>query len=132
MEEQKGAKMMAKGRSLLVGFVVGGVVSATVTLLNAPSSGKDLRYRAIQQGMECSKMISDLKRDGLRLKEKITNTSKEGGTLIKELTQEMKTSVQDWKESVEPHQKNIQEYIEQIEASLKDLEDNMHNQQEVY
>lgn len=124
--------MMAKGSSLLLGFVVGGVVSATATLLSAPSSGEELRYRAKQQGMEWATMFSDLKRDGLRLKEKISNTSKEGASLVKDLTQEMKQSVQDWKESVEPHQKNIQKYLEQIEASLKDLEDKLQNQQEVY
>ncbi|GGB51607.1 YtxH domain-containing protein [Virgibacillus dakarensis] len=123
---------MAKGSSLLLGFVVGGVVSATATLLSAPSSGRDLRNRAKQQGIEWKQMIADLKSDGKRLKEQITSTSKEGASLIKELTREMKSSVQDWKKSVEPHQKNIQRYLEQIESSLKDLEDKMQNQTEKY
>ncbi|WP_106498095.1 YtxH domain-containing protein [Lentibacillus sp. Marseille-P4043] len=123
---------MANGRSLLLGFVVGGVVSATATLLSTPSSGKDLRIRAKQQGVEWKQMIANLRRDGMRLKEQITSTSKEGATLVKELTKEMMVSVQDWKESVGPHQENIQRYLEQIESSLKDLEDKMQNQQETY
>ncbi|WP_099157330.1 YtxH domain-containing protein [Virgibacillus ndiopensis] len=114
---------MAKGKSLLLGFVVGGVVSATATLLSTPASGKDLRIRAKEQGAEWKYMLENLRRDGMRLKDQITETSKEGAALIKDLTQEMKTSVLDWRNSVEPHQKNIQNYLEQIESSLKDLEE---------
>ncbi|WP_188455223.1 YtxH domain-containing protein [Virgibacillus oceani] len=114
---------MTKGKSLLLGFVVGGVVSATATLLSTPASGKELRIRAKEQGVEWKHMLENLKRDGMRLKNQIAETSKEGAALIKDLTQEMKTSVQDWRNSVEPHQKNIEKYLEQIESSLKDLEE---------
>ncbi|WP_430787813.1 YtxH domain-containing protein [Virgibacillus flavescens] len=119
---------MVRGKSLLLGFVIGGVVSASATLLSAPSSGRDLRSRAKVQSTEWKDMISNLKFDGMRLKQQITDTSKEGAALIKDLTQEIKKSVQDWQETVEPHQENIQKYLEQIESSLKDLEEKVKNQ----
>ncbi|MGP4106592.1 YtxH domain-containing protein [Virgibacillus sp. L01] len=113
---------MANGKSLFLGIMVGGTVSAAATLLSTPSSGRDLRYRAKEQGLEWKSMLENIKLDGLRLKKQISETSKEGAALIKELTQEMKSSVQEWKGTVEPHQENIHEYLEQIESSLKDLE----------
>lgn len=114
---------MAKGRSLLLGFMVGGTISAITTLLSTPTSGRKLRVNVKKQGIEWKDMITNLKQDSLRLKNKIAKTSKEGAVLIKNLTQEMKTSVEEWKTAVEPHQDNIYEYLEQIELSLKDLED---------
>lgn len=114
---------MAKGKSLFLGFVVGGAISAVTTLLSTPSSGRDLRDRVKEQGLEWKNMLANLKDDSLRLKNQIAETSKEGAVLIKNLTQEMKKSVEDWKLAVEPHQENIHEYLEEIELSLKDLEE---------
>lgn len=114
---------MASGRSLLLGFLIGGSVSAAATLLNAPSSGRVLRGRIKQQSTEWKDMIDSLMHDALKLKDQITKTSKEGVELINELTQEMKKSIETWKVAVEPHQENIHEYLEQIEQSLKVLED---------
>lgn len=114
---------MSRGKSLLLGFLIGGTVGAATMLLNAPSSGKELRQNIKKQGKEWQEMANKLFQDSLRLKEQITETSKEGIVLIQNLTKEMKKSVQEWKETVEPHRENIHEYLEQIEASLKDLEE---------
>lgn len=114
---------MAKGKSLFLGFVVGGTISAVTTLLSTPSSGKDIRACVKEQGIEWKDMIANLKYDSLRLKNQIAETSKEGAVLIRNLTKEMKNSVEEWKIAVEPHQDNIHEYLEQIELSLKDLEE---------
>lgn len=114
---------MSRSKSLLLGFLIGGTVGATTMLLNAPSSGKELRERVKKQGKEWQEMANQLVQNSIRLKEQITETSKEGVVLIQNLTNEMKHSVQEWKESVEPHRKNIHKYLEQIEASLKELEE---------
>ncbi|MFC4559155.1 YtxH domain-containing protein [Virgibacillus kekensis] len=116
---------MANGKSLLLGFMVGGAVSAAATLLSTPNSGQDFRNRAKEQSLEWREMLENIKVDGLRLKKQITETSREGAALIKELTEEMKSSVEEWKQTVEPHQENIHEYLEQIESSLRDLEDKL-------
>jgi|SRR5699024_1377352 len=121
---------MSKGKSILLGFIVGGTISAATALLTAPSSGRELRYRVKQQSIEWKKIVDDMIQDGLRLKDQIAKTSKEGVALINELTQEMKVSVEEWKNAIEPHQDNIHEYLEQIEASIKDLEEKINEQKQ--
>lgn len=124
----KGGCMMSRGNSLLLGFVVGGAVSAVVTLLSTPTSGKELRGQVKQQSLEWKEVADNLIQDALRLKDQIAKTSKEGVALINNLTQEMKQSIEEWKLTVEPHQENIHEYLEQIQASLKDLEEKVNKQ----
>src|SRR5690625_7972753 len=104
--------IMSKGRSILLGFIVGGTISAATALLTTPSSGRELRYRVKQQSIEWKKIVDDIIQDGLRLKDQIAKTSKEGVALINELTQEMKTSVEDWKSAIEPQQENIHKHQE--------------------
>lgn len=112
-----------KVKSLLLGFVVGGTVSAAATLLSTPTSGKELRSNLKTQTNEWKEMFAQLAQDSMRLKDQLAETSKEGTALVKNLTKEMKKSVEEWKVAVEPHQDNIHDYLEQIEASLKELED---------
>lgn len=119
---------MASGRSLLLGFLIGGTVSAATVLLSAPSSGRKLRGRIKDQSLEWKETVNSLTEQASRLKNQITKTSKEGIALINELTEEMKKSVEDWKVAVEPHQENIHEYLGQIEASLNDLETKIKNE----
>jgi len=114
---------MSRGKSILLGFFVGGTISAATALLTTPSSGRELRHRVKKQSIEWKKIVDDIIQDGMRLKDQIAKTSKEGVALINELTQEMKTSVEEWKNAIEPHQENIHDYLEEIEASIKDLEE---------
>lgn len=119
---------MSKGRSLILGFIVGGTISAAATLLTTPSSGTELRDRVKKQSIEWKKMIDDLIEEGWRLKDQIAKTSKEGAALISELTDDMKTSIEEWKVAIEPHQESIHDYLEQIESSIKDLEQKIQEQ----
>lgn len=119
---------MLNGKSIAIGFVVGGTISAATALLTTPASGRSLRNQVKTQGMEWRRIIEDIIRDGWHLKDQIAKTSKEGAALINELTEEMKTSVDEWKNAVEPHQNNIHQYLEEIEASIKDLEEKMNTQ----
>lgn len=116
---------MSRAKSLVLGLVVGGAVSASVALLTTPSSGRDLRNRIREQDLK--ELFNNLKEDGIRLKRQITETSKESAILIKDLTNDIKESVEEWKQTVEPHQDNIHKYLEQIESSLKDLEEKVNN-----
>lgn len=123
---------MANAKSLLIGFIAGGVVSAAATLLSAPSSGKELRYNVKSRGEGIVDTFGKIKTDGLQLSEQIAQTSKEGATLIKELSNDFRSSVETWKRTIEPHQKNIQKHLAQIEDSLRELEEktNKDNQQQ--
>lgn len=114
---------MSNGKYIILGFVIGGTISAATTLLTTPTSGKDVRNRVMEQGLEWKNIVDDIIQDTLRLKDQLAKTSKEGVALINELTQDMKTSVDEWKNAIEPHQENIYEYLEQIESSIKELEE---------
>lgn len=124
---------MINTKSLMLGIVVGGVVSATATLLSTPKSGKDLRNNMKHYSNEAIDSFNRFREDGMDIKEQITKTSKEGGvSLIKDLSLDVKESIESWKKTVEPHQKNIQKYLNQIEKSLKELEDKTKNRTESY
>jgi len=118
---------MSKKRSLLLGIIAGGAVSAAVTLLSAPASGSEVRTRmkdqAKYQQAEFSNFLKHLKEESLRLKAQLNQKSKESAFLIQDLTKEMKSSIEEWKETIEPHQENIYQYLDQIETSIKDLEE---------
>jgi gas vesicle protein len=116
---------MINGKSIVIGFIVGGTISAATALLTTPTSGSKLRLTVKEKSLEWKKIVDDIIQDGLQLKEQIAKTSKEGAALINELTQEMKTSVDEWKNAIEPHQDNIYEYLEEIETSIKELEEKM-------
>ncbi|WP_186579156.1 YtxH domain-containing protein [Aquibacillus kalidii] len=118
------------GKSLLLGILAGGVVSAAVTLLSTPVSGKELRNDAKEKGEKVVESVNKLKSDGFNLKEQIAQTSKEGAALIKDLSVDVKESIETWKKTVEPHQRNIQKYLSQIEQSLKELEEKTNNNQQ--
>ncbi|MFC2949984.1 YtxH domain-containing protein [Virgibacillus sediminis] len=119
---------MTRGKSIFLGLIIGGSVSAAVTLLSTPSTGREIRSRMKEQGYEARNFLYSLKLDVQRLKDQLADTSKEGIVMIRELTEEMKDSIAEWRNTVEPHQENIQQYLEQIESSLKDLEDKVNNQ----
>jgi len=119
---------MARTKSLLLGFLVGGSITAIATLLSAPSSGKELRSQIREQSADWKKVMDKFMQDIMNLKDQITKTSKEGIELIGDLTEDIKSSVQEWKTSVEPHQENLHQYLEQIESSIKDLENKIKNQ----
>ena len=119
---------MSRGKSFVTGFFVASTVSAAAALILTPASGRDLRGKVKDQGLEWKKIAEDIIQDALKLKDQIAKTSKEGVALINELTEEMKVSVEEWKNAVEPHQDNIFEYLEQIESSIKDLEDKIQKQ----
>ncbi|MRH44132.1 YtxH domain-containing protein [Aquibacillus halophilus] len=114
---------MANGKSLLLGFIFGGVVSGAATLLSTPTSGRDLRNQAVSRGEDLVHSFERLKDEGFHLSDQIAQTSKEGISLIKELSTDMKQSIESWKRTIEPHQKNIQKYLTQIEESLRELEE---------
>src|SRR5699024_8808354 len=113
---------MSKGKSILLGLLVGTTTSAVVTLLTTPSSGKDVRVRIKDQSIEWKNSIDNIIQEGLNSKNQIAKTYKEDQEIINKHTQEKQTSIEEWKNAVEPSQNNIHEYLEQIEVSIKDLE----------
>lgn len=114
---------MSKGKYLLIGFVVGGTISAAATLLTTPSSGREIRGQVKEQSLELAKIAEGIMQDAVKLKDQIAKTSVEGVAIITELTQDLKKSIEEWKGAVAPSKESIQSYLEQIESSLKELEE---------
>jgi len=114
---------MANSKSLLLGLLAGGVVSAAATLLSTPKSGKNMRADINACSKNVVHSLEKIKDDGKLLSEQIANTSKEGAALIKDLSLDVKHSIESWKSTIEPHQKNIKIYLAQIEERLKELEE---------
>ncbi|WP_369403546.1 YtxH domain-containing protein [Gracilibacillus boraciitolerans] len=85
----------------------GGAVSAVATLLSTPKAGKELRTDVKTKSNEAVRYVSNLRTEGVDLKEQITKTSKEGAALIKELSTDIKESIESWKKTVEPPIKRI-------------------------
>lgn len=121
---------MINGKSLIIGFLAGGIISAAATLLSTPKAGKDLRHDVKLKSDEAIRYMNHLKTEGVDLREQISKTSKEGAALLKDLSADVKESLESWKRTVEPHQRNIQTYLTQIENSLKELEEKTKSQQE--
>ena len=111
-----------KAKSLALGLVVGGAVGASITLLNAPRSGKDTREHFKSQANEVKEAIEKAKVNGKLLSDQIIATSKEGAELIKDLSKDMKSSIEQWQQTIKPHQDNIEHYLKEIEARLQELE----------
>ncbi|UOQ86616.1 YtxH domain-containing protein [Gracilibacillus salinarum] len=121
---------MINSKSLLIGILAGGIVSAAATLFTTPKAGRELRTDVKLKSDNAVRYVNQLRTDGVDLKEQITKTSKEGAALIKDLSADVKESIESWKKTVEPHQKNIQKYLTQIEESLKELEEKTNTQSE--
>ncbi|KGX85266.1 YtxH domain-containing protein [Pontibacillus litoralis] len=114
---------MGKNKSLWLGFVVGGMVSATATLLYTPSSGSQIRSQTKDSTERLRSTLEALKEEGKGLSDQLAQTSKEGVTLLKSLSTDMKKSIESWKQTMEPHQRKITKSLQEIEESLKELEE---------
>uniref|UniRef100_UPI000AE123B3 YtxH domain-containing protein n=1 Tax=Gracilibacillus sp. JCM 18860 TaxID=1306159 RepID=UPI000AE123B3 len=111
---------MINTKSLMLGIVVGGVVSATATLLSTPKSGKDLRNNMKHYSNEAIDSFNRFREDGMDIKEQITKTSKEGGvSLIKDLSLDVKESIESWKKTVEPPSEKYPEVFKSNRKKLK-------------
>src|SRR5690625_6911046 len=102
---------MARGKSLLLGLFVGGVVSAGVTLLNAPKSGKESRADIKNQVDELKCRIENLKEDCKELSEQFINVSKESAKIIKDLTVYLKVYEESMKNTIVSYYQYIIFYL---------------------
>src|SRR5690625_7345004 len=99
---------MSNGKYLILGFIIGGTISAATTLLTTPTSGKNDRTSVMEQDLEWKGIVDDIIQDTLRLKDQLAKTSKEGVVLMNDLTEDIKTSVDEWKSDMKVHNTNIE------------------------
>lgn len=122
---------MAKGKSLLIGFITGGIVAGAATLLTAPRSGEQLRKNARTCGEQVIHSLHHLKEEGMAFKEQVEKTSKESAVIIKDFSEDLKRSIDQWKKEIEPHKQKIQEELRKIEKTMDELEQSTKKKQEL-
>ncbi len=111
-----------KAKSLLLGFIIGGVAASVSTLLTAPVSGKNAR-QSVKKNSECLKnQMNNLKDQINEISSSVVVATKEGKAAISTFSTEIQSSINNWKQDILPHQQKIQSDLDAIEASIQELE----------
>lgn len=122
---------IVKAKSVLLGFLIGGVAASISTLLTTPVSGKDSR-QYIRKNTECfKKQLIELKSQLIDLKNSLIHASKEGKESISAFSSELKASINNWMEEITPNQQNIQKELQAIEIAIQELEENLNKENEI-
>lgn len=111
-----------KGKSLLLGFLVGGVAAGITTLLTAPASGKDTRKYIVENKDSLKEQLSILKENVSEVSQSISSLTKEGKEGIGAFIQDIKTLTEAWKTDIAPHQEQLKKELQALQESLNDLE----------
>ncbi|WP_068610061.1 YtxH domain-containing protein [Paenibacillus swuensis] len=93
---------MSKGKTFIIGSLVGGLIGSVAALLFAPKAGKELRTDIAQQ---CNAVADKTKDLALNVSQKTTDIAKEVGTTAtdwygrtKEAVAQAACEVKSWKE----------------------------------
>jgi gas vesicle protein len=118
--------IMMKGKSFLVGFLIGGAVAGISTLLTVPSSGEKTRMNMKANTDVWIKHFSEVKDCIKELQKTLSSSSLEGKAELKNFISDIKTVVSDWKQEIHPHQQELQKELQEIEYSIQELESNIY------
>jgi gas vesicle protein len=111
-----------KGKSFLIGFLIGGVSASISTLLTAPKSGEDTRNSLKESKETVLKQLRELKDNLKGLNQGIRAASSEGTETLKDFVLDIKHTVSNWQQEIKPHQRELQKELEEIERSIQELE----------
>lgn len=111
-----------KVKSILYGFVIGGVSAGIAAIFSAPLSGKETRYYLKKNKDDIMTEVLEIKLDLVNMKNSITTLTKEGKEGILSFIQEVKVLIETWKNEVRPHQEQIKNEIEIIQEKIQELE----------
>ncbi|PLR86680.1 YtxH domain-containing protein [Bacillus sp. V33-4] len=111
-----------KTKSLLLGFLVGGVAAGITTLLAAPASGKTTRNYLQENKDLLMTNLKILKDDFLDLKNSASMASTEGKAAISSFSSDVKHSIADWKNAIRPNKQELQREMKKIEETISELE----------
>lgn len=111
-----------KAKSLLMGFLVGGVAAGVATLLTAPNPGYQTRGILKANKDEFIGSIKDVKEAAVELKDTVAYASKEGKTVIQSFVTDVKTAIYKWQLHTEVNKNELQKDVKELEESIKELE----------
>ncbi|WP_019153353.1 YtxH domain-containing protein [Robertmurraya massiliosenegalensis] len=112
-------------KSLLMGFLIGGISAGVATLLSAPSSGKETRTYMKENTQIWKEQILELTSDLDRLKSSFTVLTKEGKDGISSFIKDVKILVETWKIDMKPHEEQLKKELQTLQNSIQELESTM-------
>ncbi|MEQ2525611.1 YtxH domain-containing protein [Bacillaceae bacterium CLA-AA-H227] len=110
------------GKSLLTGFIIGGIAAGIATILTAPTSGKETRKYLSENKDTWIEQLSQLKLDLGEITKSITTLSTEGREGLTSFILDVKTLIEGWQEDIKPHQEQLKSEIDSIQDTLQELE----------
>ncbi len=118
---------MGKTKTLLTGFVLGGVVSAASVLLTTPKPGKELIADAKSKSDDIKEGFIKLKGDLNELTTQVKQLSTEGKEVIQEVAADLKRSISSFQQDIEPNLTRLQEDVEEMQKTIETVKDEVNS-----
>ncbi|WP_449620515.1 YtxH domain-containing protein [Robertmurraya sp. Marseille-Q9965] len=110
------------GKSILTGFIIGGIAAGIATILTAPTSGKETRKYLSENKDTWIEQLSQIKLDLGEITKSITILSTEGREGLTSFIRDVKTLIEGWKADIKPHQEQLKSEIDVIQDTIQELE----------
>ncbi|WP_226659462.1 YtxH domain-containing protein [Pseudalkalibacillus hwajinpoensis] len=118
---------MGKTKTLLTGFIFGGVVSAASVLLTTPKSGKELIAETKVKGDDIKEGFAKLKSDLNELTAQVKQLSSEGKEVIQEVAADLKRSITSYQEDIQPNLTRLKEDVEEMQKTIETVKDEVNS-----
>lgn len=113
------------GKSLLLGLLAGGAIAGIATILSAPASGKETRYKLAENKEIALSELRELKNSLMQIKDSLSVASSEGKKAIGDFIKDVKLAVNEWKVETSPIKESLAKELQALEQTLEDLEKNL-------
>ena len=114
--------IVLKPKSLLLGFLIGGVAGGIATLMAAPAPGEETRRKIASNKEAWGKELTELKDSLLEIKQSVTTASSEGKAVMADFLKDIKLSLYEWQLSTEQNKTALQSDINEMNQTIADLE----------
>ncbi|MGB7999293.1 MAG: YtxH domain-containing protein [Anaerobacillus sp.] len=118
---------MSKAKTLLTGFVLGGIVSAASVLLTTPKPGKELIADAKSKSDDIKEGFIKLKADLNELTTQVKHLSTEGKEIIQEVAADLKRSISSFQQDIEPNLTRLKEDVEEMQKTIETVKDEVNS-----
>ncbi|MBN8209283.1 YtxH domain-containing protein [Bacillus sp. NTK071] len=118
---------MGKAKTLLTGFVFGGIVSAASVLLTTPKSGKEMIAEAKDKSDDIKEGFTRLKQDLNELTAQVKQLSSEGKEVIQEVAADLKRSIASYQEDIEPNLTRLKDDVEEMQKTIETVKDEVNS-----
>jgi gas vesicle protein len=119
--------IMGKAKTLLTGFIFGGVVSAASVLLTTPKSGKELIAETKVKSDDIKEGFAKLKSDLNELSTQVKQLSSEGKEVIQEVAADLKRSISSYQQDIQPNLARLKEDVEEMQKTIETVKDEVNS-----